>query len=480
MIPYGHSCCEFTRDMMGRAIGLTGRPIVNDMRPPKEINLPDFLRIYQASTITTTDEGTKAGKIIRGYVEETLKEARREYEFRDETERKLRRLQERLKYDFHHTHMPFMRAMAFFSNEFYKIVKQWSPKPFESMRVKETQLGLQKVASRLLGIEELIDSQGIQNAISEVLQQIMLASKFDPSHMTAMHDTTIIETDQRMEAIDIILKGRRIDIVADNFGMELIWSLVLADLLLRSGSLKRVAFHVKNEPFAFTDATLADFFSTIIDFSEFVHQLDKYTFVDIFKNDIAMLDQFWQKLSAFGQLDRSTFKITLNCEQSGTDIVRGLDMEFPEFKREVLDVVNRYDEVNTKIMAMGRRLMAYVDDERIIIDNDPFWTTDGYLEQIPNDIIHRHFERSDLVMLLGAYNFRRLNRDRFWKAEDNPQFSDIIPFSLRHLNIFVPRLIKAESLVGVSRKRAIELSAENPKWNETGGHGAFMLFRKDL
>jgi hypothetical protein len=241
-----------------------------------------------------------------------------------------------------------------------------------------------------------------------------------------------------------------------------------------------VAFHVKKEPFAFTDATRADFFSTIMDFTEFEYQLDKYAFVKIFKNDIAKLDQFWHKLSRFGELDKTTFKITLNCEQSGVDIVRGLDLDFPEVKEAVLDIVSRYDEINTKIMAMGRRLMAYVDDERIIVDDDAFWTTDGYLEQIPDDIIRRHFEKSDLILFLGAFNFRRLNRDRYWKAEKNPQFADIIPFSLRHLNIFVPRLIKAETLVGVSRERAIQLDAEHPKWNETGGHGAFMLFEKEL
>ena len=453
---------------------------MSETRTSDEVRTPNFFRIYESSTITTTDEGTKAGKIIQGYVEETLKEARKEYQFRDETERKLRRLQERLKYDFLHTHMPFVRAMAFFSNEFYRIVKQWNPKPFEHLRVQQTQLGLQKVSNRLLELEELIENEGVEGGLSEILLQIMLASKFDPSHMTEMDDSTLIETDQRREAIQIMQAGRRIDLVSDNFGMELIWSLVLADLLLSSGILKRVAFHVKKEPFAFTDATRADFFSTILDFTEFEYQLDKYAFVDIFKDNIAKLDQFWQKLSRFGELDKTTFKITLNCEQSGTDIVRGLDLDFPEVKDAVLDVVARYDEINTKIMAMGRRLMAYVDDERIIVDDDPFWTTDGYLEQIPNDIIRRHFERSDLVMFLGAFNFRRLNRDRYWKAEKNPEFRDIIPFSLRHLNIFVPRLIKAESLVGVPRERAVQLTAENPKWNQSGGHGAFMLFKKDL
>ncbi|MGD8588082.1 MAG: ARMT1-like domain-containing protein [Chromatiales bacterium] len=453
---------------------------MKDTTTSDEVRTPNFFSIYESSTITTTDQGTKAGKIIQGYVEETLKEARREYRFRDETERKLRRLQERLKYDFLHTHMPFVRAMAFFSNEFYRIVKQWNPKPFEHMRVQQTQLGLQKVSKRLLELEELIESEGVEGALSEIMLQIMLSSKFDPSHMTEMDDTTIIETDQRREAIQIMQKGRRIDLVSDNFGMELIWSLVLADLLLSSGILKRVAFHVKKEPFAFTDATRADFFSTILDFTEFEYQLDKYAFVEIFNNDIAKLDQFWQKLSRFGELDKTSFKITLNCEQSGVDIVRGLDLDFPEVKDAVLDVVARYDEINTKIMAMGRRLMAYVDDERIIVDDDPFWTTDGYLEQIPDDIIRRHFERSSLILFLGAFNFRRLNRDRYWKAEKNPQFEDIIPFSLRHLNIFVPRLIKAETLVGVSRKRAIQLDAENPKWNQTGGHGAFMLFKKFL
>ena len=36
-----------------------------------------------------------------------------------------------------------MRAMVFFSNEFYRIVKRWDPKPSEQMRVQQqTRLGL--------------------------------------------------------------------------------------------------------------------------------------------------------------------------------------------------------------------------------------------------------------------------------------------------------------------------------------------------
>jgi hypothetical protein len=31
----------------------------------------------------------------------------------------------------------------------------------------------------------------------------------------------------------------------------------------------------------------------------------------------------------------------------------------------------------------------------------------------------------------------------------------------------------------VPRERAIQLQAENPKWNQTGGHGAFILFKKE-
>jgi hypothetical protein len=52
----------------------------------------------------------------------------------------------------------------------------------------------------------------------------------------------------------------------------------------------------------------------------------------------------------------------------------------------------------------------------------------------------KHFEKSDLIMFLGAFHFRRLNRDRYWKPASNPELGDIIPYSLRHLNIFVPRL----------------------------------------
>ena len=124
--------------------------------------VPGHLALYGEAAGLRPDDAEI--RIDLGRALQTLRrfeEARREYRFRDETERKLRRLQERLKYDFLHTHMPFVRAMAFFSNEFYKIVKQWNPKPFENMRVQETQLGLQKVTSRLLEFEEMVETDGV-------------------------------------------------------------------------------------------------------------------------------------------------------------------------------------------------------------------------------------------------------------------------------------------------------------------------------
>ncbi|MGF1497025.1 MAG: damage-control phosphatase ARMT1 family protein [Elainellaceae cyanobacterium] len=61
----------------------------------------------------------------------------------------------------------------------------------------------------------------------------------------------------------LTLAGKRLDIVADNAGLELISDLCLADALLATGVVNQVWLHLKPSPLLVSDATVADANQTI-------------------------------------------------------------------------------------------------------------------------------------------------------------------------------------------------------------------------
>ena len=67
------------------------------------------------------------------------------------------------------------------------------------------------------------------------------------------------------EAVRLYLAGglQRVDFISDNVGLDLLFDLVLVDMLLHERWAEHVVFHLKDWPFFVSDAMLQDLYSTV-------------------------------------------------------------------------------------------------------------------------------------------------------------------------------------------------------------------------
>lgn len=71
--------------------------------------------------------------------------------------------------------------------------------------------------------------------------------------------------DDTSHVVALLSSGRlrRVDIIADNAGLELLYDLALADILIRRAGVQEVTFHLKAQPFYISDAMIADVYQAL-------------------------------------------------------------------------------------------------------------------------------------------------------------------------------------------------------------------------
>jgi hypothetical protein len=117
-------------------------------------------------------------------------------------------------------------------------------------------------------------------------------------------------------------------------------------------------------------------------------------------------------------------------------------------------------------VALGQRLRQLRAVGRLIVRSHPFYTSSGFFPQLPDDL-RAELGRSDLVLVKGDANYRRLCSDAHWPPET--RFADVVgsfPAPLCAL-----RTMKAEVVVGLPAGLAAELNARDPKWMVDGRRG---------
>ena len=111
------------------------------------------------------------------------------------------------------------------------------------------------------------------------------------------------------------------------------------------------------------------------------------------------------------------------------------------------------------ISALGNRLNRCVTDDRLALQTDPFWTSGGAFHQLPTTV-RADLEQSDLVVIKGDVNYRRMLDDRHW-----PHDARLEDIASRFPRPFVMlRTLKGEIIVGLKPGRAEVLSVEDPTW----------------
>jgi hypothetical protein len=119
---------------------------------------------------------------------------------------------------------------------------------------------------------------------------------------------------------------------------------------------------------------------------------------------------------------------------------------------------------------MAERLTSYCEDGRLMLTSDPFWASGLMFRQMPARIASQ-LAQSDLVVLKGDVNYRRLLDDRHW-PHSTPLEDCTAYFPARFLLL---RTLKGEIMVGLAPGEAEAISAADPTWLTNGKRGIIQL-----
>ena len=122
------------------------------------------------------------------------------------------------------------------------------------------------------------------------------------------------------------------------------------------------------------------------------------------------------------------------------------------------------------VKSLGQRLEMHVQEQRILLKEEPFWTSSLMFRDIP-PALRVDLAHSDLVILKGDVNYRRLLDDRHWPYTTRmEQVTDYFPAPL-----LVLRTLKGEIIVGLEPGQAEALTAQDPTWLINGKRGIIQL-----
>lgn len=185
-------------------------------------------------------------------------------------------------------------------------------------------------------------------------------------------------------------KSKRVDVILDNSGFELFTDLVLGLFLLDSKLIDEFHIHVKSIPWFVSDTMTKDF-----------HNL---------------LEQLIE----------------------------------PEFFTDI----HKIDEDSHAIKFLQSKLVHYLKEDKIIINEDRFWTLDyNYWEISTNPAakkLYQDLQKSDLVIFKGDLNYRKLTGDLMWDRT-TPFPKAIQSLATSGLPVLSLRTCKADVVVGLPK-----------------------------
>jgi uncharacterized protein with ATP-grasp and redox domains len=122
------------------------------------------------------------------------------------------------------------------------------------------------------------------------------------------------------------------------------------------------------------------------------------------------------------------------------------------------------------VRELGRQLAGCQESGCLIFLSDPFWNSFYFFtELLPH--IQSELERSDLIIIKGDANYRRVIEDRHWPHTSRvEEINHALPRPFLLL-----RTLKAELMAGLEPGRSEELFAEDPDWLTNGVRGVIHL-----
>ncbi|MBN2552891.1 MAG: protein-glutamate O-methyltransferase family protein [Spirochaetales bacterium] len=131
---------------------------------------------------------------------------------------------------------------------------------------------------------------------------------------------------------------------------------------------------------------------------------------------------------------------------------------------ETISALGRHDDVG--IRGCGRELAAHRERGSLVLRDHYFWNGPLHFPAFPADL-REELAGSDLIVLKGDLNYRRLLADRRWPpTADMQSIVDYFPAALVTL-----RTTKSELVVDLPRETVERLDREEPNWLVEGRYG---------
>ncbi|TEU12529.1 MAG: protein-glutamate O-methyltransferase family protein [Anaerolineales bacterium] len=122
------------------------------------------------------------------------------------------------------------------------------------------------------------------------------------------------------------------------------------------------------------------------------------------------------------------------------------------------------------VQELGARLYGHLEAGQLIPKDDSFWTSSLMFCHLPPSL-RADLARSNLVILKGDVNYRRLLDDRHWPHTMRmEEIADYFPAPF-----LVLRTLKGEIMVGLEAGQAEALAAEDSTWLINGKRGILQL-----
>lgn len=121
---------------------------------------------------------------------------------------------------------------------------------------------------------------------------------------------------------------------------------------------------------------------------------------------------------------------------------------------------------NPNLQHWGQRLQSYLNDGRVQIEDDYFWTAPLMFWEMP-PTLSQQLSQSDAVLIKGDANYRRLVGDFHWEMTTSfSQVTDYFPAPFIAL-----RTLKSEIAIGLSQAQIEATSQKDTQWLTSGRWG---------
>ncbi len=122
-----------------------------------------------------------------------------------------------------------------------------------------------------------------------------------------------------------------------------------------------------------------------------------------------------------------------------------------------------------QVREWANKLQLLIDQGRLVLCNHKFWTLPLYFQDIPDDLSSR-LKSSDLVIVKGDANYRRLVEDRHWPI--STPLSDTVAYFPS--SCLILRVLKSELLVGADPEYLASCHLPDD-WMTSGKFGTVQL-----